>query len=442
MSLLLHVFDTASNQWVPATPQLLSRGYDSQDDMLKVKSVQKKFRDSFTAAAIRTDYWDTAIGTGGTLSQSAGTLIMGSGTTANAETSVLSKEVFTVPFRLSIGLVLSQRIANQTFIVEMVSVNATTGVPDGQHAAAFHFDGTTATLGKYVVQNGGLTPLISGASALATTAGGGIYEIEPFADETWFHSGTLDSAAGRQNSYRRHQQIPDPNAVYKIRLRWLNGAVAPASSSTATVQYLAVQDYAELTAEITAGRGQTTAGQGLGVNIIGTPPVSVTGTLPAIVGQAAHDAVIAGNPVRLGARAVSAAYAIVASGDAADLITTLQGVLITKPFQIPELEWAYASAAGGIINTTDVVLAAAAGAGLRRFITSMQVKNVNATATEVVLKDGATIIWRGHVSASMGTTEEIIFTNPLKTTANAALNFACITTGAQVYVNAQGYTAA
>jgi len=36
---------------------------------------------------------------------------------------------------------------------------------------------------------------------------------------------------------------------------------------------------------------------------------------------------------------------------------------------------------------------------------------------------------------------EIAFYNPLKTTANAALNFACITTGAQVYVNAQGYTA-
>jgi hypothetical protein len=36
---------------------------------------------------------------------------------------------------------------------------------------------------------------------------------------------------------------------------------------------------------------------------------------------------------------------------------------------------------------------------------------------------------------------EIIFTNPIKTTANAALNFACITTGAAVYVNAQGYTA-
>jgi hypothetical protein len=105
------------------------------------------------------------------------------------------------------------------------------------------------------------------------------------------------------------------------------------------------------------------------------------------------------------------------------------------------LEWSYASAAGGIINTTDVPLAATAGAGLRRYITTLQLKNTSATATEVVLKDGSTIIWRGHVSASMTSSEEIIFSNPLRTSANAALNVACITTAAAVYVNAQGFTA-
>lgn len=414
-------------------------GYDNQDDMVKVKSVQKKFRDSFTAASIRDDYWDTVTGDGGSLSQSGGNLVMVSGTTANAETLVRSKETFTVPFRLSIGLSLSQRIANQTFIVEMVSVDPATGIPDNQHSAALYFDGTTATQAKYVVRNGGLTPLISAASTVVTTASGGVYEIEPFADETWFHSATLDASTGRTNSYRRHQQIPDPNAVYKICLRWLNGGTAPASSTTATIQYLTVQDYAELTAEITAGRGQTTAGQGLGVNVIQTP----TGTSSqSVQGPTAHDAVVSGNPVRLAGRALSAAYTTVATGDVADLITTLQGVLVTRPFQLPELEWSYAAASGGITNTTDVALVSAGGAGLRRYITSIQLKNANATATEVVLKDGTTVIWRGHVSASMGSTEEIIFSNPLKTTANTALNFACITTGAQVYVNAQGYTAA
>jgi len=138
---------------------------------------------------------------------------------------------------------------------------------------------------------------------------------------------------------------------------------------------------------------------------------------------------------------VTAPYTAVATGDVADFVTTTQGAQIVRPWQIPEQEWSYASAAGGITNTTDVVLAAAAGTGLRRYITSIDLKNISATATEVVIKDGATVLWRGHLSASMTEPVEIAFYNPLKTTANAALNFACITTGAQVYVNAQGYTA-
>lgn len=157
-------------------------------------------------------------------------------------------------------------------------------------------------------------------------------------------------------------------------------------------------------------------------------------------GQSAHDAVIAGNPVRLAGRALTAAYTAVATGDTADLITTTQGVVITRPYQIPELEWSYAAASGGITNTTDVVLAAAAGAGLRRYVTSIGLSNASAVATEVVLKDGATVIWRGYVAANAPLCH-IDFSNPLKTSANAALNVACITTASAIYINAQGYTA-
>ena len=157
-------------------------------------------------------------------------------------------------------------------------------------------------------------------------------------------------------------------------------------------------------------------------------------------GQSAHDAAIAGNPVRIAGRGLSAAYTTVTTGDTTDLMTTLQGVLTVRQYTIPELEFSYASAAGGVVNTTDVVLAAAAGAGLRRYLCSMGLSNNSATATEVVVKDGATIIWRGHLPANAANLH-IDFATPLRTSANAALNFACITTAAAVYVNAQGYTA-
>jgi hypothetical protein len=249
-----------------------SKAYDPVDDMLKVKSVQKKFRDNFPGASLNATNWDSSIGAGGSITISGGNLIMASGTTANSTTSITSKETFTIPFRLSYQLTLSQRIVNQTFIVEAISVNATTGVPDGLHTIAWLYDGTTVTQAKYRVQNSGITPLDSAASTVVTTAGTGVYEIEPFSDEAWFHSMTLDSTAGRSNSYRRHRQIPDPNALYKIRLRWLNGATAPATTTNATLQFVTCQDYAELTAEITAGRGNVVAGQALGVQVLNAIP--------------------------------------------------------------------------------------------------------------------------------------------------------------------------
>ncbi len=159
-----------------------------------------------------------------------------------------------------------------------------------------------------------------------------------------------------------------------------------------------------------------------------------------IAGQAAHDAIVVGSPVRIAARALTAAYTPVATGDVADLVSTLQGVLVTRPWQIPELEWSFASPAGGVVNTTDVVLATTPGIGLRRYLCSLQLSNNSAVATEIVLKDGPTILWRGHLSAN-APMSEIFFENPLRATANTPLNFACITTGAAVYVNAQGYTA-
>lgn len=404
-----------------------------------VQTVTAKFRENFPGAAIDTAIWDTAVGTGGSLSVSGGVLTMASGTTANAVTSIITRQVFSVPFRLSVGLSLSQRIANQSFIVELVSIGAD-GLPDGKNHAAWVFDGTTATQAKYQVQNNGLTALASAAVTVPTTASAQLFEIEPYADECWWHGSAVDSTGNRTNSYRRQTQSPDPNALYEVRLRWVNGATPPASSTNALVSFVTVTDYAEITAEITAGRGQASGGQAIATVFTGS---TATGTSSlSIQGPVAHDGAISGNPLRIAGRGISSAYTTVASGDVTDLITTLQGVLITKPFQIPELEWSYAAASGGVVNTTDVVLAAAAGAGLRRYITSLQLKNINAVATEVVLKDGATVIWRGHVSASMTSSEEIVFSNPLKTSANAALNFACITTAAQVYVNAQGHTAA
>jgi hypothetical protein len=94
-----------------------------------------------------------------------------------------------------------------------------------------------------------------------------------------------------------------------------------------------------------------------------------------------------------------------------------------------------------ITVTTDTALKAAGAATIRNYLTGIQIQNTGTVATEVVIKDGATVIWRGYAPASMTVVADMTFPTPLRTTAAAALNFACITTGANVYVNAQGYQA-
>lgn len=253
---------------------ITSPGYDDADDAVKVKSMQKKLRDSFPGTAINTLKWGTSIGAGGAISVAAGVVTMGSGVIANSETSIMTKDTFTVPFRVTVGLSLSQRIANQGFYLEAISVNPTTGVPDGQNSMSWYFDSTVVTNAKYGVQAEGMTELLSGAVTIPTTATTGLFELEAFSDEAWFYTSTFDGTAGRQQSYRRHQRTPDPNAVYKIRLRWKNGASVPASNTNALIASFAVEDYAEIMAEVVAGRGNSSAAQALAVSVTNTPGVT------------------------------------------------------------------------------------------------------------------------------------------------------------------------
>lgn len=118
------------------------------------------------------------------------------------------------------------------------------------------------------------------------------------------------------------------------------------------------------------------------------------------------------------------------------------GALPSSNPQIIE-PWHYAAATSGITDDEDVALAAAPGAGKANYLTSLQLINVDdTTGTEVVVKDGSTVIWRSYLAANGLVPSSITFDRPLIGSNNAALNFACVTTGATVYVSAQGYVEA
>lgn len=179
------------------------------------------------------------------------------------------------------------------------------------------------------------------------------------------------------------------------------------------------------------------------VDIVTMPNVTLAaGTnTNEVVGDVAHDVAVAGNPVRIAGRAVSADYTSVATGDTADLITTLGGKLVIHPYAIPEN---YVSGAtSDMTATTSTSVVAAAGAGLRNYITNILVQNSHATVgTWVNIQDGSggTTLYTVYAAAAGGGAS-ITLPCPIKTTANTALFCANVTTGANTRVSASGYKA-
>lgn len=107
--------------------------------------------------------------------------------------------------------------------------------------------------------------------------------------------------------------------------------------------------------------------------------------------------------------------------------------------------WSYATpSASPITNATAVVLKAASQ-GNKNYISSLQIYNTHATVSTVVnILKGSTVIWTGYAPA---TTAALVIVptlielpRPLESDTNQALSFQAVTTGANIYVSAQGYT--
>jgi hypothetical protein len=155
-------------------------------------------------------------------------------------------------------------------------------------------------------------------------------------------------------------------------------------------------------------------------------------------GLSAHDEAALGNPILNGAEARTTNPTAVANGDAARSIASVIGVPIVMPYGLPDTFW---SGTGSKADLTDLAIKASAGAGIRNYVTSVQLQNKSAVATDVVIKDGSTARVTIHCPANMALPACIEFPVPLRGTAATAVNIACLTTGANVLMNAQGFAA-
>lgn len=189
------------------------------------------------------------------------------------------------------------------------------------------------------------------------------------------------------------------------------------------------------------------------VTVVGTlskspnAPMQVTGLVAGsgnflVTGSAAEGGT-ASAPVMVGAEVRTSNKTAVANGVAVRTIATQIGAYVQKPYSIPEADWSYVAPSGGKTATGGVTIIAAAAAGIRNYITGMQIANSGAAGTEVQIKDGAggAVIWRGYIGAAAGSTQ-VTFQSPIKSTAATLLELdLSSSTTVAVFVNCQGYQA-
>lgn len=207
----------------------------------------------------------------------SGTISVNMGTTINAESWMVSKEIFTMPVKIAVGLQLSQKIANNEIYVELVGCDAN-GNLDETRVAAWRIagsDSVTTTVARSEVRNGAAARRQSAnLTTVAQTGAVAIMEITAESDEIWFSSKPSDSTAARTVASVMNLVAPDPAGLYKVRIRFKNGAVAPASATTVTLQFALAVDYTEHQVEVTGGNGNSQAGQQIPVAVVNGGGVS------------------------------------------------------------------------------------------------------------------------------------------------------------------------
>lgn len=308
------------------------------------------------------------------------------------------------------------------------------------------YDTVTATSSKFDTQRKGWNSGVTAVTGLTTASPGviGLLNAEngivTYGDQLSASATTLPT----NQRATRNVNIPDNEVPLVLQIRLLNNTTGPLSNTTWTFGFIQLEDYIPQEVAITGSRfGSINSAVAVAVVSSGAGTTSTR-----VQGSSGVNVAIAGDPVNVAAVGASATPTVVTTGRLQQFWLDLTGKLLNKPYAPPELDWQYAAAASGIVNTTTgVTVKAAAGAAVRNYMTSLDIMaEVLGTASELIVYDGttATVLWRTKVpTTGIPAGRNIPFPTPLKGTANTLMGVATLTasgTGA-VYANAQGYTA-
>jgi hypothetical protein len=199
-------------------------------------------------------------------------LTIATGVTANDTISIATVPSFALPGRVKFIASLSQRIANQTFVLQVRN-------GAGDTLAAWVFDGVSATSAKVRAMRRGIAATADTAVAVPTTATVQEFEIDLRMEAVDFYTRASESTASAVVLATRSRTIPKPNEILFIELSATNGAVAPASSTTLTVEAVFFQDSSRnIAAEVVAGRGISAPGRGVPVNLLNAISATLVAT--------------------------------------------------------------------------------------------------------------------------------------------------------------------
>lgn len=240
-------------------------------------------------------------------------------------------------------------------------------------------------------------------------------------DGNWF---TLQAIRSNGNTVETTTGVlaASPAYAWELSVNAINWVRIRATAHTGGTATYALQGTATATEPIPAAV------------VTGTQPVSLA-ALPVIVGQGAEDAAAAGNAVRVGGKVRTSAPTTFAAGDAVDVTMGTGGQVLVKKGGLTEASW---SASLALTTTAAQVVGAAAGAGLKRHLTALQAINTGGASVDLIVLDGATVVWRLPLPPNVPV--GIMFDTHLPVTANTALNVNLSAAGT-VQFNAQGYTA-
>lgn len=197
------------------------------------------------------------------------------------------------------------------------------------------------------------------------------------------------------------------------------------------ISFIRLFDYERLRVEMqNRPAGDLTSSQNVVVSAF-TPSINIQGAQ-------ANQSTTVPQPLLVSGLASSSNPGTGTTGRQQQLLSTLIGALVSKPYSIPEADWRYT---GTLTTNVAVAVRAAGAAGIKNYVTGLQVQNTNATATTFLLQDGGTTIFQVSLPASMTTPISFTFNTPLGGTAATAMNANCGTTGANVITNVQGYFA-